>query len=435
MARIERIYTAGVYALEALLPLAARGEGKLARGVRGRRESLPRMEAWAKRERDPSRPLVWFHAPSVGEGLQATAVLEALRARRPDLQIVYTHFSPSAESLAGRVPADFAGYLPIDTPRDVGRALDAVSPTLIVFSKTDVWPNLTREAKRRGVRLAMISGTLPSSSSRLRGPARSLLGPSYGRLDRVGAISAEDAERFAGLGVPEARRSVMGDAHFDRVLARVAALDRDSVLLGRLRREGPLLVAGSTWGEDEARLLPAVAAVREAGIPLELILVPHEPTESHLEQTESRLDRAGLARVRLGEITGDAAPGDVVVVDRVGVLGEIYALADVAYVGGGFGRAGLHSVLEPAAFGIPVIFGPRHRNAREAGGLLEAGGAMQVEDAETLVDRLLAILRDPAVAARAGTAARAYVEAGRGAADRGADLIEELLGGGGAVGR
>jgi 3-deoxy-D-manno-octulosonic-acid transferase len=430
MARIEGIYTAGLYALDALLPLLAHGESKLAKGIRGRRDSLPRMEVWAKSERDLSRPLVWFHAPSVGEGLQATAVLEALRSRRPDLQIVFTHFSPSAEPLARRVTADFAGYLPIDTPRDVRRALDAVAPTMIVFSKTDVWPTLTREAKRRGVRLAMISGTLPPSSSRLRQPARSLLRPSYSRLDRVGAISAEDADRFNGLGVPPERRSVMGDAHFDRVLARVEAADRDSELLSRLRREGPLLVAGSTWGEDEERLLPAIAAVRGAGVPLELVLVPHEPTEAHLEQTERRLDRSGFTHIRLGKIASRPAPGDAVIVDRVGVLGESYALADVAYVGGGFGRAGLHSVLEPAAHGIPVFFGPRHQNAREAGELVSAGGAFEVEDADSLGSQLTAILSDPEAALFAGTAARTFVESGRGAAGRGADLIERLLKGG-----
>ncbi|HEX2211017.1 MAG TPA: glycosyltransferase N-terminal domain-containing protein, partial [Longimicrobium sp.] len=207
MSIAEALYTAALRAARPLLPLAARGDGKLARGVRGRAGVLERMEAWARAHRDPARPLVWFHAPSVGEGLQARAVVEAFRERRPDAQVAYTFFSPSAQAFARTVRADCADYLPFDLPGDVRRALDALRPAAIAFSKTDVWPVLTREARARGVRLAMLSGTLPASSSRLRGPARALLAPAYRRLDRVAAISADDAQRFGALGVPAERRS------------------------------------------------------------------------------------------------------------------------------------------------------------------------------------------------------------------------------------
>ncbi|MBV9773348.1 MAG: hypothetical protein JO040_05335, partial [Gemmatimonadetes bacterium] len=256
MPTLERLYTLALHAARPLFPLLARGEGKLGRGMRGRAGVLERMEAWARAQRDPARPLVWFHAPSVGEGLQARAVVEAFRARRPDTQVVYTFFSPSAEKFAATVPADLADYLPLDLPAEVGRALDALRPDVIAFSKTDVWPTLTHEARRRGVRLAMLSGTLPASSSRLSGPARALLAPSYARLDRVAAISPADAERFGELGVPPERRSVMGDARFDQVWARAAAADRASPLLRSVADEmRPTLVAGSTWPPDEERLL------------------------------------------------------------------------------------------------------------------------------------------------------------------------------------
>ncbi|HET6762981.1 MAG TPA: glycosyltransferase N-terminal domain-containing protein, partial [Longimicrobiaceae bacterium] len=259
----ESLYTAALHAARPLLPLLARGEGKLARGVRGRAGVLARMEAWAREHRDPARPLVWFHAPSVGEGLQARAVVQAFRAHRPDAQVAYTYFSPSAEDFARTVPADFADYLPLDVPRQIGRALDVLRPTVFAFSKTDVWPNLTREAAARGIRLAMLSGTLPASSSRLRGPARALLAAAYGRLDRVAAISAEDAARYQVLGVPADRCSVMGDARFDQVCARAAAVDRESPLLKPLAGfAGTTLVAGSTWPADEERLLPAFRAVQ-----------------------------------------------------------------------------------------------------------------------------------------------------------------------------
>lgn len=425
MPMLERIYGMGVAALRPALPLLARGEGKLARGIRGRRGVLGRMEAWAAAHRDPARPLVWFHAPSVGEGLQARAVIEAFRALRPDVQVAYTFFSPSAEAFARTVAADFADYLPLDATSDVRRALDALRPTAIAFGKYDVWPVLTREAARRDVRLLLLSATLPASSGRLRGPGRALLAAAYGRLDAVAAISAQDAERFGRLGVPAERRSVMGDARFDQVWACAAAADRASPLLAPFAGfEETTIVAGSTWPEDERHLLPAFASLR-TGRSLRLILAPHEPTPPHLAAAEKQMDGLGLRHSRLS--ADGAASAEVVLVDRVGVLGDLYALADVAWVGGGFGAAGLHSVLEPAAFGAPVLFGPRHANAREAAELVAAGGAFEVADV-TAAERLLAGLLDVyEVRARAGRLARAYVEARVGAAQRGAEIAAGYL--------
>jgi 3-deoxy-D-manno-octulosonic-acid transferase len=431
MSTAERIYEAAMRGAWLLHPVLARGEGKLARGIRGRRGVVERMEAWAASSRERSRPLVWFHAPSVGEGLQARAVLERLREERPESQIVYTYFSPSAERFARSVPADFADYLPLDTSGEVSRALDALEPSVIAFTKTEVWPVLAREAARRGVRLSLLSATLPRNSSRLSGLARPLLAPAFSRLDRLAAISAADAERFAALGVPAERRTVMGDARFDQVWQRASSIDPDSSLQRRLRADPrPTLVAGSTWPADEARLVPGVAALRGTA-PLRLILVPHEPTEPHLAATESLLRREALSSVRLSQL--EAEPGseaervDVLLVDRVGVLGELYAVAALAYVGGGYGSAGLHSVLEPAAFGVPVLIGPRHGNAREAAELVKAGGAFVAADAGELGRLVEGLVSGEDRRSLAGERAADYVRAGRGAADRGARVIAELL--------
>jgi 3-deoxy-D-manno-octulosonic-acid transferase len=426
---LESTYAAAARAARLALPLLARGDGKVACGVRGRRGVVARLEAWAAAARDPRRPLVWFHAPSVGEGLQACAVVEALRARRPEVQVAYTFFSPSAERFAASVPADVADYLPFDAPGEVRRALDALRPATIAFSKSDVWPVLTREARRRGVGLALLSATLPAASSRLGAAARALLGPAYRRLDAIGAIAAADAERFGRLGVPAERRTVTGDARFDQVRRRADAVDRTAPPLALLAWDGPTLVAGSTWPADEARLLSAVAAVRGGGVPLRLVLAPHEPTPAHLAGAEARLDALGIPSVRLGQVEAGRTPAACVLVDRVGVLGDLYALADLAYVGGGFGTAGLHSVLEPAAFGAPVLLGPRHANAREAAVLMDAGGAFEAADASGLEARVRELATDAGSRERAGSAALAYVAGGLGAAERGAALVEALLDG------
>ncbi|HEX7117309.1 MAG TPA: glycosyltransferase N-terminal domain-containing protein [Longimicrobiales bacterium] len=429
----ERIYEAAVRGARPLLGIAAPFHAKLGRGVRGRRGAVAGLEAWAAEARDPSRPLVWVHAPSVGEGLMAQAIVAALRTRRPDAQLAFTFFSPSAERLAARVGADVSGYLPWDVRPDVRRALDALRPDVIAFVRTEIWPVLAREAVGRGARLALVNAVLGAGSSRLRAGSRYLLGPAYARLDAVGAVAAPDAARFARLGVCADRVRVTGDARFDQVWSRVERLREAGVrdrhlLLARLADAAvTTVVAGSTWPADDARLVPAFARARRSA-PFRLIAAPHEPDAAHLAALERALDAAGLRHARLAAVEHGGEPlPEVVVVDRVGVLADLYAIADVAYVGGGFGRAGLHSVVEPAALGVPVLFGPRHGNAREADALAWAGGGSVIRGARELEEALTRLAREPARRAEAGRAAAEFVRAGLGGAAANAELIAALL--------
>ncbi len=401
---------------------------KVRRGIEGRRDLIARIETWA-RDRRGEAALAWFHAPSVGEGLQTRPVIEALRAFRPDLQLFYTFYSPSALKLAGRMPADFADYMPFDVVADLLKVMEAVRPDILVFGKLDVWPNATRVARWRDVPLALVNATVAPNSSRLRWPARRLLAGAYARLDAVGAISMEDAARLALLGVPADRIEITGDARFDQVWARARAVDRTKPPMAALGdHAGPTLVAGSTWPEGEQRLVPALAALRAGHPEVRVIIAPHEPTPDHLRNLEARLGHHRLGHVRLSALEqGAERRQEVVVVDRVGVLGELYALADVAYVGGGFGRRGLHSVLEPAALGSPVLFGPRHANAREAGELIARGGAVAVDDAGSLEEALGHWLSDAPAREAAGRAASDYVQSNLGAGRRNAELVLRLL--------
>ena len=410
--------------------LAPAGEGKLAASLRARRGIRGRYAAWSAAHRDPLRPLLWIHAASVGEGLQALAVIQRLRARHPDWQLAYTYFSPSARAFALTIGADFTDYLPFDTAGDADAALDALRPTALVFSKLDVWPLFVAGAVARGIPVGLISATLSGTSAR-RSPLTALiLGGAYRSLARVGAIATDDATRLEALGVAADHVSVTGDSRYDQVWARAQSVDLAAPLLapftGAAHR--PTLVAGSTWPADEAPLLKAWRTIGSRAKSPRLIIAPHEPTATHLEPIERWARRESLLLVRLG--APGAAAANVVLVDRVGVLGDLYALADVAFVGGGFHAAGLHSVLEPAAFGAPVIFGPRHHASRDALLLLEQGGAFTASTAAELSACLASLLGEGAARERrirAGTRARALVEAGLGAADRGADLVESLM--------
>jgi 3-deoxy-D-manno-octulosonic-acid transferase len=360
----------------------------------------------------------------VGEGLQAKPIIELLRDRRPDLQIAYTHYSPSAATFARSLSADVCDYLPFDTTGDSRLVLDALRPAALIFSKLDVWPILTALASAQGVPVGLISATLPERSSRLGALGRALLGDAYRSLRAVGTIDAETAERLTRLGVRREVIEVTGDTRYDQVWDRAGRADRSSPLLGRLVTGRPTIVAGSTWPSDEAVLLPAYAASRSF-VDSRLIIAPHEPTRDHTEPLAARAASLGLVVARLDEDAASRA--DVVIVDRLGVLGDLYALADIAFVGGGFHGAGLHSVLEPAAYGAPTLFGPRSESSRDAMLLWAAGGGVRAPSTEALRHQLVEWLTGPSLRMAAGRAAQQVVRAGLGAAERTVALVERLL--------
>jgi len=426
-ALLRAAYAALVHLARAASAVALPGDGKLVRSLIARRGLRARYAAWGLHGRQPSRALLWMHAPSVGEGLQARPVLELLRRRHPELQLAYTHFSPSAERFAAALDVDFRDYLPLDARVEARAALDALRPRALVFAKLDVWPALVREAALRNVALGLVSATLAHGSGRVQGAARRLLQPAYARLDLVGAIDEADAERLVQLGVRSAVIEVTGDTRYDQVWQRTASVDLAAPLLSALSSDRPTVVAGSTWPADEAVLLPAWIGLRRYQRDARLIIAPHEPTPSHLASIRAWAARENLVLRTLSDTTLSRGEVDVVVVDRVGVLGDLYAVAAAAYVGGGFHRAGLHSVLEPAAFGVPVLFGPRFHGSRDALLLRVASGGIAVSDQAALVSALARLLGDDAGRRQMGEHARAMVRAGLGAAERSYALVERLI--------
>ncbi|HEV8600654.1 MAG TPA: glycosyltransferase N-terminal domain-containing protein [Gemmatimonadales bacterium] len=424
----------------ALAPLLARGRPKLQAGLAGRDGLLERLESWARAQRDPARPLLWMHAASRGEALQAEAVLRQLRRSHPEWQFVFTYFSPSAAPLAAELPVDLADYLPWDRRADVDAALASLQPTALVFSKLDLWPELATRAAARGVPVGIIGAAVSERARRLRWPARSLSRAGYQAVTAAGAVREGDAVRLAALGVARERIELTGDPRFDSVLERARAVRSDDPRPGRAIGAGSAtLVAGSTWPADEDVLLTAFRVLQNAQEDVRLVLVPHEPTAEHLERLDHAARQRGLEPTRWSPTVG---PQRLLVVDRVGMLATLYSGAGLAYVGGGFGTAGLHSVLEPAACGVVVLFGPRGRDNPDAEALLQRRAAAVVSpefpdwldlDSQAthagspLAALWLALLRHPAHLRAAGRRALEYVEAGAGAAARNAGLVERLM--------
>jgi len=424
---LDGAYEGAVQLARAAALLAPEHGGKLAETFRARRGIRDRYERWGRAHREHTRPLVWMHASSVGEGLQARPVLEGLRASRPDLQLAYTFFSPSAEGFARSLDVDVAEYLPFDSHRDARVALDALAPRVLVFSKLDIWPTLVAEADGRGVRTAVVSATLAERSGRRSRIAGAFTWDAYATFDAVGAVDEADAIRLLKLGVRERAITVTGDTRYDQVWARAQSTAQRESLLAPLRSDRPTLVAGSTWHADETHLLPAWITLRTRVPGARLVIAPHEPTHLHVAYVEQWAAWHQLSLARTSTLP-TAAQADVILVDGVGLLGDLYALADVAFVGGGFHSAGLHSVLEPAAFGVPVLFGPRHDKSRDAAAIIAADAGGAVLDASAIAARLEALFTRPEIRLAEGERARAIVEKGRGASERSVALVRGLLG-------
>ncbi len=325
---------------------------------------------------------------------------------------------------------DVAGYLPWDLPGPIGQVLDAMFPELIVFTKTEVWPVLVDESVRRGIEVALVAGTVMEGSSRLYPAARALLARSWRALRSACAVADEDATRLRLLGVGEDALFVTGDPGIDSAAERARATDPAAPCLAPFRADPrPSVVAGSTWRSDEDVLIPALQVARQRVPGLRLILAPHEPDWGHVRVICQSLAVDGWSTATLSAVreSGSVHGVDAVVVDRVGALADLYTIGRIAYVGGGFHGAGLHSVLEPAAARLPVLFGPRHHGSRAAADLIVAGAARSVEGRDTLGEALLTWLTDDGLRDRAAECAFGYIQDHLGAASRTAAVLHELL--------
>ncbi len=425
MALAAAVYRLGTRLLPPLVPQVLRDDEQR-RAHAARLAAASSLTDWG-RQRDAARPVAWFHAASVGEGLQTAAVIDVFRRRHPEALIVYTHFSPSAESFAGSVGADWAGYLPYDRRATMARLLDAVRPDLLVFGKVDLWPELATQAAARGIPTALVAGTVERGSSRLRWPTRTLIRHGYAALTGVGAISDGDAVRLAVLGAPRDRITITGDPRID------ASLRRAQVQVTAWRRDDlpPPLIAGSTWRQDEDHLLDAMARLRNEVPAVRLVLVPHQPTPAALAAIRTQAAAKQLPTpVLLSEHSAEAPCPPLLIVDRVGILAGLYHAGAAALVGGGFGSRGIHSVLEPAAAGLPVVIGPNDRGSRDAA-LLAGVGALHRLPATGTVSALMAWWRDlltqPGQAQAAGMAGRERLSVEDGAAERSVDLLDRVM--------
>jgi 3-deoxy-D-manno-octulosonic-acid transferase len=375
----------------------------------------------------PPEPRCWVHAVSVGESAAAVPLVEAIHRRWPELGILVSTITPTG----ARIVADrLAGtavhrYFPLDLPRPVRRALEAARPRFFIAIETELWPNFLRALARRRTPAMIANGRISDRSFRRYLRVRWLMRRVLADVSVFAMQSEEDARRIVALGAPAERVVVTGNLKSDLVPDADAADTAWRERLG-LRATDRLWIAGSTHRGEEAMVLDAFLRARARCPDLALLLAPRHPERAG-EVLELIRER-GLAPVRRSRLPEERAPGAVVLLDTVGELAALYALAEVVFVGGSLVPVGGHNVLEPAMRGKPVLYGPHTSNFREGALLLErSGGGLVVKDALELERELSRLLEDQDLARRMGDAARAAFAGRQGAVSATLDLIARHL--------
>ena len=364
------------------------------------------------------RGCVWIHAVSVGEVQAAVPIVKALKSRYPDETIVVTSTTPTG---AVRIAKAFGGgvvhrYFPFDFPGSVSRFLNRVQPRVAIIMETEIWPNLLAQCRVRGVPVVLVNARLSERSAVGYRRFRRLFEPALGGVAAIAVQSGEDAHRIASIGAPPDIIDVTGSTKFD--IPMLASLREEAAALRRtwgLSRG--IWIAASTHDGEEALVLDAFEQVLDRVPGSLLVLVPRHP--ERFGEVAAQVRRRGLEPVLRSRRPPDCSGAQVFIGDTMGELPLFYAAADVAFVGGTLVERGGHNMLEPAALGLPVLFGPHVFNFAEISRrLLEAGGARTVGDSVDLGRTVIEFLHDADLRHTTGARGRAFVEGNRGASGR-----------------
>ena len=386
--------------------------------------------------RDSRRRCLWLHAVSVGEVLQLRPLLAELSAADPELEFVISTTTATGYDVARkRYPEHRVAWFPWDLSWAVGRALDRIRPTAIALVELELWPNFIAAAAARGIPVAVINGRLSERSFRGYRRIRPVLRPALRRVSAVAVQTADYAGRFIALGAPPERVSITGSIKFDRV-----ETNRHNPRSAEIRREFGIrddervFIAGSTQAPEEELALQTYIALRATYPELRLVLVPRH--QERFEEVARLVTAAGRPLLRRSRLTLGAAPDSselaerpVLLLDTLGELAACWGLADIAFVGGSLTRRGGQNMIEPAAYGAAVLFGPHTQNFRDITSLLLAADAARVvADASELTTCVSALLENPAQARALGARAQQLVLGQQGATRRTVEILQPLLG-------
>ena len=351
--------------------------------------------------------MIWFHAASLGEYEQGLPLMEKIRSKYPNHLIVLTFFSPSGyEIRKNNGVADVTVYLPLDTKSNVKQFMELVRPEMVFFIKYEYWPNYLNALKISEIPTYLVSGIFRENQAFFKW---------YGGFYRKGLDAFEhffvqnSSSKELALMLGKSNVTVSGDTRFDRVAA-ILERDNDLDYISEFKNNTLTVVVGSSWPKDESLL---VDFINSTTIPLKFIFAPHNIQPDQILELKNSITKKC---VLFSENSSTSlAEFDVFIIDVVGILTKIYSYADIAYVGGGFGNPGVHNILEPATFGVPIIIGPNFSHFAEATALVNMGGCVSISDKESLFDILEILINNEDIRNEKGHICSTFVEMNKGA--------------------
>ncbi len=366
-----------------------------------------------------TKKLVWFHASSMGEFEQAKPIIEKLKEEN-ELIILVTFFSPSGYRNSIKYShADIISYMPFDKIKDVRRFLDITQPDLVVFMRYDIWPNTIWQLEKRGIPYIIADATMRSSSKRLLPIINSFHKHVFKSAAKILTVSENDAINFLKFGLAPEKVVPVGDTRFDRVYIKSLTAKEKKIIREDVLRNKKTLVLGSLWEADEEIIFPALIKLMKYVPELVLIVVPHEPDLIHLEKIESDFHNK-FSTIRFS-LMNHYRNERVIIVDSIGILLTLYSYADVAYVGGSFRQ--IHNVLEPAVYGIPVVYGPKIETSQEAIQMHKLGGGIIIKNKKEAYKTFRRLFSDDKYRSEIGKIGGNFVKSSTGATDK---IIKEI---------
>jgi 3-deoxy-D-manno-octulosonic-acid transferase len=397
------LYNVFVLIASKLLYLAGFFSPKIKLFVAGRVGVFEELE----KKLNPTDKTIWFHAASLGEYEQGLPVIQKIKEQYPLHKILVTFFSPSGyEVRKNNTVADITVYLPLDTKKNAKKFIALVKPELTFFIKYEYWPNYLNELKKRSLKTYLISGILRENQAFFKW---------YGGFYR-NALNAftyffvqNESSKNLLLQLGKTNVAVSGDTRFDRV-AEIVEKDNTLDFIASFKNNQITLVAGSTWTKDEALLVDYINSTTNQ---VKYIIAPHNIDADQISKLQESLSRKSLL---YSEKDGkNLAEYDVFIIDTIGILTKIYSYGDIAYVGGGFGNPGIHNILEPATFGIPVVVGPNYAHFAEAKALVALGGCITITNKKELHKNLYQLIADENYRNELGHICQTFIEMNKGA--------------------
>ncbi|MEY8847960.1 3-deoxy-D-manno-octulosonic acid transferase [Psychroserpens sp. XS_ASV72] len=371
------MYTFSIYILNFILKIVAVFNPKIKLGVEGRKQTFKILNENIR----PNDQTIWFHCASLGEYEQGLPVFEAIKNKYPAYKIVLSFFSPSGYEIRKHSKiADVVVYLPIDTPSNAKRFIDIVHPEFTVFVKYDIWPNYLKALQRKDLRAILISAQF-----RRQQPYFKWYGNPFRKALKVfeHIFVQTDASKVLLESINITNVSVSGDTRFDRV-SRQLSEDNTLDFISEFKGEALCVVIGSSWPEDEQILIPFINA--NVSQNLKFIIAPHNINDAQIDSITKKLE---VPYIRFSEKDREEKANKFVfIVDTIGILSKVYSYADIAYVGGAMGTTGLHNILEPAVFGVPILIGNNHSKFPEASNMISEAGVISVNDYKSLEETL-----------------------------------------------